>query len=449
MNICGKSLPPRAALLLTSDLVIFCGVLPFLLTSSFAIVTPPTQIYSSFALACRLTFVGVLCQVAFYYNEMYNLQALRKTRVMCENLLRGCGMLLLFLGVIYAAVPRLSPGMERLLILTLILLIISFVGRLLSLPKRRDRVMVIGADNEADEVCNVVETCPEWNMEVVQRTSLGNQQDATAALSELLAHPESVDGVIVCRDETYQSSLLQTLLTAKMSGVHVEQSMTFYERATGRVRMDFVQPDWFIFSSGFANGKRKRILKRGFDLLAACLLLVPALPVMAMVALAILIEGHGPILFVQNRIGLHKRPFRILKFRTMVPKEKDATSRWLSEEKNRITRLGQILRTFRLDELPQLFNVLSGDMSLVGPRPEQPHFCDLLEKHIPYYHQRHTVPPGLTGWAQVRYHYGDSIEESRRKTEFDLFYVKHLSLWLDLAVLIETVKVVLVGRGAR
>jgi exopolysaccharide biosynthesis polyprenyl glycosylphosphotransferase len=234
-----------------------------------------------------------------------------------------------------------------------------------------------------------------------------------------------------------------------MRGVRVETSARFYEEATGRVQVDEIRPEWFVFSSGFENGRYKRLVKRCFDVFAASLLLIIALPWMLLAVVIITIEGKGPILFRQDRVGLYGKTFRILKFRTMVPAPPDATPQWAASNDKRITAVGRLMRTFRIDELPQLLNVLRGDMSLVGPRPEQPYFCQLLADNIPFYHQRHTIPPGLTGWAQVRYRYGATIAESKRKLEFDLFYVKHLSIWLDLAILFETVKVVLVGRGAK
>ncbi len=448
MRICGKALPPRAALLLTSDLVIFAVLLPFLLASSSFVLLPAPHAYSSVTLLVRLMLAGILCQITFYYNELYNLQLVRNFPMVIANLLQGLGMLLVLLGGVYALWPRLSPGLDRVLLLAVALFATTLLSRLCALPKRRDRVLVVGSGAQAGELLNVIETCPEWNIEIVSAVHASEIRDEST-LDEQDERIPSVDGVIVCTDAARKSGTLNTLLHWKMRGVRIEEATHFYERTIGRVLVDSLQPEWFVFSSGFANGRRKRIVKRAFDIFIAGVLLIPALPLMGLIAIAIYLENEGPILFSQDRVGLNNDLFRIYKFRSMRPRTSVGASQWVSEETNRITRLGSILRTFRLDELPQLFNILKGDMSVVGPRPEQPYFCDLLAHEIPYYRQRHTVPPGLTGWAQVRYHYGASVEESRRKLEYDLFYVKHLSLWLDLAVLIETVKVVLVGRGAR
>jgi sugar transferase (PEP-CTERM system associated) len=455
MRICGKALPPRAALLLTSDLVIFAVLLPVALASSSLVLVPAPHAYASVALLVRLMAAGILCQITFYYNELYNLQLVRSFTSMIANLMQGIGMLLILLGGLYVIWPRMSPGLTRILLLALALFAVTLLSRTLALPSKRDRVLVIGSGEEPGELLGVIETCPEWNIEVARVASAGEivAELGNGELGGLPGHASTevpaVDGVIVCTDAARASGILDALLQWKMRGVRIEEATNFYERTIGRVPVDSLQPEWFVFSSGFSNGKRKRFVKRGCDLLIAGVLLIATLPIMLLIAIAIYLEGQGPVLFIQDRIGLNNNPFRMFKFRSMRPLASSGTALWVSEEVNRITRLGSILRTFRLDELPQLFNILKGDMSVVGPRPEQPYFCELLTKEIPYYRQRHTVPPGLTGWAQVRYHYGASVEESRRKLEYDLFYVKHLSLWLDLAVLIETVKVVLVGRGAR
>jgi sugar transferase (PEP-CTERM system associated) len=455
MRICGKALPPRAALLLTSDLVIFTFGLPLLLASSLFVLLPARHPYASLELVFRLMLIGLLCQITFYYNELYNLQLVRSTGAMLVSLLQGAGMLLASLGVLYAVLPEMSPGIARVLVFGAALMLITVISRMVALPKRLERILVIGSVTQSDELSDVIQACPEWNIQIAGTVEAPGLAAVAGHPSDDLyvggsqSEPQRVDGVIVCADTTRDPLLLDVLLEWKMRGLSVEDATTFYERTTGRVRVDYLQPEWFVFSNGFSNGRRKRVAKRTLDILVTIGLLTLALPVMAVVALAILIENKGPILFSQLRVGLHNETFLIYKFRTMTPTDGAAAARWVADEQKRITRLGAFLRTFRLDELPQLFNILRGDMSLVGPRPEQPYFCSMLAEHIPYYRQRHTVPPGLTGWAQVRYHYGASIEESKRKLEFDLFYVKHLSLWLDLAVLIETVKVVLVGRGAK
>jgi exopolysaccharide biosynthesis polyprenyl glycosylphosphotransferase len=214
--------------------------------------------------------------------------------------------------------------------------------------------------------------------------------------------------------------------------------------------VETLKSSWLIYGRGFPQGWARRAVKRAFDVVMASILLVVAMPVMVVAAIAIFLESGRPIIFRQERVGLGGRSFRLLKFRSMQPDaEKDGVPRWASDSDPRITAVGQLLRRARIDELPQLFNVLRGEMSFVGPRPERPFFVAQLTEQVPFYGARHSVKPGVTGWAQVRYSYGASVEDSVRKLELDLYYVKNHSLLLDLVILVKTVRVVLLGEGAR
>lgn len=442
MRVCGKGLPPGAALLLGSNLIVLCFAIPAFLTFAFFGSLSSFQWYEPVYLLFRLVPVGLLCSLVFYYHELYNLQVLRSTVDTFWRLLQGTAVVLILLAFFYALIPSFSPGIPHLLKLILASTITILLARHIVLPNRQERVLVVGSPDEFDELRDVIENSSEWNLKIIQLL------DTHTALAQD-SWPEDYDRVIICGGQPHHPLLLSRLLQLKMRGLKIEDSSYFYERTHGRVGVAELSPEWFVFSSGFENGSRKRLIKRYMDILFALILLIPALPLMAIASLLIWVESGRPILFCQDRVGLYGRIFRIYKFRTMRPCHIDEQPQWTSNQDRRITRLGRFLRKFRLDELPQLFNILNGDMSLVGPRPEQPYFCKVLAEAIPYYNQRHSVPPGLTGWAQVRYHYGASIEESKRKLEYDLFYVKHLSLALDLAILIETVKVVLVGRGAK
>jgi len=442
MRFCGKALPPKAATLLGSNIVLLCGLVPVLLVlHGWSINRTPPGIPWALSMLVRLIPVGLFCQVVFYYHELYNLQIIRRFNEQLWRLLQGIGVAMILLAGVYALMPEWSPGTDALMGLAPCLVAVVVGTRLLALPGRQSRVAIIGDEERRTSVLETIDACPEWNLDPVQTFD--------AAAVHRTDFVRSLDHVIVCEDARHSARLIDLLMDLKMSGVRVESAADFFEQATGRVYVDETRPEWFVFSSGFGNGSRKRFIKHGFDLIACSVILLVALPVMLLAALIIFLEGKGPVLFCQDRIGLHGKVFRIFKFRTMVPAPKGDTPKWTANNDRRITPIGKMMRTFRIDELPQLLNVLRGEMSLVGPRPEQPYFCDLLAREIPFYRQRHTVHPGLTGWAQVRYQYGASIEESKRKLEFDLFYVKHLSLWLDMAILFETVKVVLVGRGAK
>lgn len=439
MNVCGKALPPKAASLLGVNILLLVIGVPLMLSfHSSSSATPAAQFTETLI---RLMGIGLLCQAVFYYAELYNLQIARNVREQLWRMLGAVGVVLLVLAVAFWAVPDLNPGRDALLGLPLASMAVLVLTRGISVPTRTTKVALVGPESSCALLRADLAQYPEWNMEVV-----GTFRSENVCR---LVSSDTLDRIIVSADAELSQDALHHLIQLKMRSIRVERAAQFFEQATGRVQLDEVDPAWFVFSSGFENSQRKLIIKRCFDVTIAGMLLFAMFPLMALLALAILVENKGPLFYMQDRVGLHGRVFRIFKFRTMVPAPASSTPQWTANQDKRITRLGKIMRTFRLDELPQLLNILKGDMSLIGPRPEQPYFCDLLAKEIPFYPQRHSVPPGLTGWAQVRYMYGASIEESKRKLEFDLFYVKNLSIWLDLAIAFVTLKVVLFGQGSK
>ncbi|MET1161714.1 MAG: TIGR03013 family XrtA/PEP-CTERM system glycosyltransferase, partial [Pseudoxanthomonas sp.] len=259
-----------------------------------------------------------------------------------------------------------------------------------------------------------------------------------------------IDELVIAPDERRGGLPMEDMLTCVQRGISVIDISTFFEREAGMVQLNVVDPSWLVFSGGFDYSTPRRLSKRFFDLVAATVLLLIAWPVMLLVALAVRLESEGPILYSQIRVGQRGNNFTLTKFRSMrVDAEKDGVARWASKDDDRSTRVGKFIRLTRLDELPQLFAVLRGDMSFVGPRPERPHFVSLLSDEIRYYGVRHCVKPGLTGWAQLRYPYGASVRDAEEKLKFDLFYVKNHGLVFDLMILLQTVEVVMFGRGAR
>jgi sugar transferase (PEP-CTERM system associated) len=261
-----------------------------------------------------------------------------------------------------------------------------------------------------------------------------------------------VDEIVVAMDDRRRGFPMHELLECRVAGIEVIELPSFLERETGKVRLDVLNPSWIIFGEGFRASITLRALERAFDILASVGLLVVAAPAMALTALAIKIEDgiRAPVLYQQQRVGRHGEVFGVLKFRSMrVDAESAGKAQWATANDPRVTKVGGFIRKTRLDELPQLFNVLKGDMGFVGPRPERPEFVDDLEKKIPYYRERHTVKPGITGWAQLCYPYGSSEKDALEKLQYDLYYVKNRSLLFDLAILVQTVEVVLWGKGAR
>lgn len=329
--------------------------------------------------------------------------------------------------------------------------------RLTHAEQQTNTVLVLGTGRQAQMIADlepqqpgfrVVGYVPVNEQETDIPTDRWLQHDRR--LSDLVLDHE-VDEIVIAPDDRRLRLPVDEILDCKMSGTMVLDLLSFFEKETSRIKLDVLQPSWIFFSDGFHLGGLAQYSKRVLDLAVASIIFLFTWPLMLLVALTILIEsgGRGPVLFHQVRIGLNGKAFRVHKFRSMrTDAEADGVARWATKNDSRITRVGAIIRKTRLDELPQVFNVLLGEMSLVGPRPERPEFVEQLAKEIPFYNERHRVKPGLTGWAQLSYPYGATIEDARNKLEFDLYYVKNASAFLDLIILLETVEVVLWGKGA-
>jgi sugar transferase (PEP-CTERM system associated) len=267
-----------------------------------------------------------------------------------------------------------------------------------------------------------------------------------------ICEAERVDEIVVAMDDRRRQFPMDQLLECRLEGVEIIELVTFLERETGKVRLDVLNPSWMIFSEGFRQGRVHGSLERAFDIAASLVLLAVALPLMIITALAIkLTEGpRASILYRQVRVGQYGRPFKLLKFRSMrEDAERDGKAQWAQKNDSRVTKIGSFIRLTRIDELPQIINVLRGEMSFVGPRPERPEFVNQLNEKIPYYRERHSIKPGITGWAQLCYPYGSSEQDATEKLQYDLFYVKNHSLLFYLAILVQTVEVIVWRKGAR
>jgi sugar transferase (PEP-CTERM system associated) len=333
------------------------------------------------------------------------------------------------------------------------------VGRLVKTDIFRRRVLVLGAGQNADLINSRLRrrsdrqsfvvvgflAVPDQPVLVPEKLLL-NTDFSLSEIAEWL----QVYEIVVAPDERRGALPMEEMLKCAQRGVTVTDLSTFFEREAGMVKLSVADPSWLAFSGGFDHSIPRRLNKRFFDLVAACALLLVAWPFMLVVAACVALESRGPVLYRQTRIGENGRRFELVKFRSMrVDAEADGVARWASEGDDRTTRVGRIIRLMRLDELPQLFNVIRGDMSFVGPRPERPQFVDMLSQEVRYYNVRHCVKPGLTGWAQLRYPYGASVQDAEEKLTFDLFYVKNHGLVFDLLILLQTVEVVLFHRGSR
>lgn len=328
-----------------------------------------------------------------------------------------------------------------------------------SSQRGRTRILILGSGpaaqlvtktlRESDPHAHVVGYYPSPNetdcaVNAAMVLPLARSLSDTARLLE-------VDEIVVALTERRCGSMpLRELLDCKLFGVKVFDVNTHFEKTLGQIRLGFANAGWMIFGDGFNQGFARTAVKRVFDILCALGLIVLAAPIMLVAALLIKLDSRGPVLYRQERVGLNGKPFQVTKFRSMrQDAEKDGTPRWATVQDDRVTKFGHFMRKTRIDELPQLFNVLKGEMSLVGPRPERPYFVEQLTEKIPYFAVRQSVKPGVTGWAQVRYQYGATVEDSIEKLQYDLYYVKNHTLFLDIVILFETVAVVLTGKGAR
>ena len=341
-----------------------------------------------------------------------------------------------------------------------ILLTRLFFYKSTSLSLLESRILVLGAGKLAEE-CNKLSKkhFGSHQLRIIGFVAAPDETNQTMQ-SQLLplegslyamATKYNIDEIVVAVENRRSGAFpIGQLLECKLNGIHVLDISTFFEREMNQIRVDSLQPSWLVFGGGFDQSVLRTNIKRGFDIIASIVLLIATLPVMLITALLIYIEDQTPIFYSQERVGLDGHVFRVLKFRSMRnDAEKFGTPQWATEDDPRITKIGKIIRKLRIDELPQIINVFKGEMSFVGPRPERPYFVEQLCDQIPYYNMRHSVKPGITGWAQVLYQYGASVEDAMQKLQYDLYYVKNNSLFLDIIILIDTVQVVLTGKGSR
>ena len=410
-----------------------------------------------------LASFAVSIQTAMIAVGVYGTEALQSIRYALARLLVAISLGVLFLSVMHFVLPDITlwrsnslyaMGLAIGLLLTIRLLLGSMLGG----EAFKRRLVVLGAGNRAHRIREIEERKGSGFLVVgyiamndgaqvipaaINRNAIYNLADFVVRLG--------ASEVVLALEERRNALPLSDLLRIKTTGVHVNEISTFLERETGRVDLDSVNPSWLIFSDGFPAGRRlSSIAKRLFDIVASSILLLLTGPVILLAALLVKLTSKGPAFYRQQRVGLFGEEFWIVKLRTMrQDAELSGQAVWAEKDDPRITRLGYWLRKLRIDELPQTWTVLKGEMSFVGPRPERRQFVEDLEQHLRYYAERHMVKPGITGWAQINYPYGASIEDARHKLEYDLYYAKNYTPFLDLLILIQTLRVILWPEGAR
>ena len=412
---------------------------------------------SLWRLAARAGIVAVVCLGAFYYNDLYDFEAPHDVGQLFTRLCRALGLAALVLAGTYLLFPNAIIGgnlAPYVLFVTLFAVLVLRLG-VYALAKRApfsERVLIMGGGRLAADLAGQILTRPDLAMRVTG--VLTADGDAVTSARRLGGYGdvadvvlrERPDRIIVAMPDRRGNLPVSALLACRFRGVRVEEGTEAYERFTRRLAVESLTPSALIFGDGFRVSRAQLALKRAMSVVIASVALLVTAPLIALIALAIKLESRGPVFFIQERIGLGGRPFRLIKFRTMRQAERGADGIWQRDNASRVTRFGAVLRRYRLDELPQCVNILKGDMSLVGPRPEMASNVATFSAVIPFYNLRHEVRPGLTGWAQVRAGYSMSTEEVTRKLCYDLYYIKHLSLRFDLWILFDTVKFVLSGK---
>ena len=388
-------------------------------------------------------FEGVLVRILMSFFAATMVMALLYYAFL--DIFLGRGVLLISLALAFVIIVSLRAVMQR----------IAEGG------EGKRRVLVLGTGKRAQVLARLRRRTDLIALSIVGYVPYPGDGNAVPESEQIIvpdrplsswALEHDIEEIVVAPDERRQNLDMHQLLTCRANGIVISDIATFFERETGRVSLDILLPSWLAFSTGFGSSFIGDRLKRLFDIVVSLVLLIVAAPIMILAALAIWIESgfRGPILYRQVRVGANESEFSVYKFRSMkTDAEADGAARWASAGDSRITRVGAVLRRYRIDELPQIYNVLSGEMSFVGPRPERPEFVRHLEQAFPRYADRHRVKPGLTGWAQIRYPYGASDRDAFEKLQYDLYYVKNQSLHLDLMILLQTAEVVLWGRGAR
>jgi len=415
--------------------------------------------------AVKTTLMVVVYMLTLYYFDIYSPELYRPSQQMIVKLVQALIVATVTLLGIYYISPQISVWKGMLLVNALILppLITSWrslFSHVTNVQLPKEKVLIVGAGDLATKIGKKIYEESHHGLQLV-----GFIANDLERMERLIVHPGLVGGfgdiarivrdkeikrIIVAVADRRATLPMSALLDCKLNGVSIEEGETFNERLEGKVPLDQLKPSWLVFSDGFKSLRSRKILKRILDIFLSMLLMIPAAPLLLITPLFIKLESKGPVIFKQKRVGENGREFDIYKFRSMSCDAEASTGPvWAREKDNRVTRIGAFIRKVRIDELPQLFNVIKGDMSFVGPRPERQFFVDQLKKEIPYFEMRTVVKPGITGWTQVKYPYGATIEDAREKLQYDIYYIKNMSPILDFIIFFMTVKVVLFGKGAR
>ncbi len=443
-------------------LIIYLSVL----LACWAILDGSTDLLDP-GLSAKALLITFICQTFLYYYDLYDLNVTKTFLELGIRLLQALGSSSIFLAIIYFFLPLMI--IEKGIFIISVCFIVIFItawryGYLIVLNREmfNQKIILLGSGELAQNITAEINAKRDSGYKIA--ATVTEHHDA-ACFEDIssgrtickenykdlceIAQNLKIKKIIVALKEKRKAFPTEELLKCRVNGIEILEGNSFYEMLTGKLIVEQINPAWLIFSDGFHKPFTKRFFKRSTDILFSLILLIITLPVIIVIAILIKIDSKGPAIFSQERVGMNKKIYRVHKFRSMIADaEQHSGPVWAKKDDDRITRIGKFIRRCRIDEIPQLWNVLKGDMSFVGPRPEREFFVEKLEKIIPYYRERFTVKPGLTGWAQINYGYGATVEDAIEKLNYDLFYIKNMSILMDLMVVLRTVKTVFFSKGA-
>jgi sugar transferase (PEP-CTERM system associated) len=415
----------------------------------------------------RILLATIVCQICLYYGDLYDMSTSKSSVELCIRLMQALGVAAILLAVIYFIFPDTILNTGNYIISALILLFLLSSWRLgyalvLNQGLFDRKIILIGSDELAQKINNEIMQKKDCGYRVacivLEKYHQGTITDAQTPVIRkkgyqglcALANKLNINTIVVAIKEKRGELPTNELLQCRIDGIEVFDGISFYETLSGKLLVEHISPSWLIFSDGFQKSGIKIILKRLTDIILSTLLLLFLSPFLLIVMLLIKIDSKGPVIYSQDRVGEGHRVYKIYKFRSMYADAEEKTGPVFTKKNDdRVTRVGRFFRKWRIDEIPQLWNVLRGEMSFVGPRPEREFFVKQLEQKIPYYRERFSVKPGITGWAQVCYRYGYTLQDAIEKLNYDLFYIKNMSIFMDLMIILRTVKIVLFGIGAQ
>ena len=450
--------PVRNVIFFLGEIILI--FLSLFLVSYFKISIIDANFFDWKYIVLKSFFVTGICVLVLYYLDMYNFSRAFKFSELIFKLIQGLGIVCIVLFFMFFLRPNLVITEDILIYSTFVIILIIPLWRivynwLLKNKKLTKKVLFIGFDEIAQKIKKELDVRNDYAFEIIGIVKEKNTDSEKSFYNKAklklqnFINSKSLDLIVIALKEKRGRLPLDLLVELKVNGIGIQSASNFYEKLTGRLIVENIAPGYIIFNEGFASRPLQKGLKRIFDVFLAFIGLTLSIPILIIFAIAIKLESKGPVFYKQVRVGEKEKEFVIYKLRSMRNDAEKDKPIWAQKDDPRITRVGKFIRKTRIDEIPQMWNVLKGDMSFVGPRPERPFFVKDLKKKIPFYNQRHAVKPGITGWAQIRYPYGSSFEDALEKLKYDLYYIKNFSLLFDLAILFETTRVVFLKKGAR